>query len=315
MAKMTICKGCGATMDKRAKSCPQCGRKNKKPVRFIVTGVIIYVIIMIVIVGNIAKRNEKEEDSYSTYRWPSNGIAALLPEPNAEYGEITNESEDSFGIDLYHMSKNDFEDYIAECKDEGFSVDYNKTSSSYYADDRNGNSLSIWYDEDDEEMTIRIMAAVDEIDEDRRTDEIADNNMSNNADNNTDNNAVIPDHENHEEGAAENTEITDAAETGSETEETETDETENSDSQNTENVEFREWVDSYEAFMNEYIDFMENYDSTDLSMLTRYSELMSTYTAFLNDTNALKEDDYSVSDWAYYMEAYVRIMNRLSTIQ
>lgn len=308
MAKMTICKGCGATMDKRAKSCPQCGRKNKKPVRFIVTGVIVYVIIMIVIVGNIAKRNEKEEDSYSTYRWPSNGIAALLPEPDAEYGEITNESKDSFAIDLYHMSKNDFEDYIEACKEEGFSVDYNKTSSSYYADDRNGNSLSIWYDEDDEEMTIRIMAAVDVIDEDRGTDEIADNNTGNNTDNNT----VTSDQE---EDTADNTEITDAAETGSETEETETDETENSDSQNTENVEFREWVDSYEAFMNEYIDFMKNYESTDISMLARYSELMSTYTEFLNATNSLKEDDYSVSDWAYYMEAYVRIMNRLSAIQ
>jgi hypothetical protein len=81
-----------------------------------------------------------------------------------------------------------------------------------------------------------------------------------------------------------------------------------------ENVDFREWVDSYEEFMNKYMDFMENYDASDTSALLEYAELMNEMVEFTEDTENLNEDDYSVADWAYYMEAYARIMDRMSKL-
>ena len=74
-----------------------------------------------------------------TYKWPTTGIATLLPEPNLEYGKIMSESSDYFAIDLYFAEEKDFEDYVDKCKDKGFTVDYSLTSSHFSAKDANGN--------------------------------------------------------------------------------------------------------------------------------------------------------------------------------
>lgn len=67
--------------------------------------------------------------------------------------------------------------------------------------------------------------------------------------------------------------------------------------------------------MNKYIDFMATYDASDTTALGEYSELMSEYAQYMDKTNNLKEDDYSLSDWAYYMEAQARITEKMNKIQ
>lgn len=51
-----------------------------------------------------------------------------------------------------------FEDYVEECKDAGFTVDYSRQDSYYLADDGEGYSLSLMFDEDGEELTIYLSA-------------------------------------------------------------------------------------------------------------------------------------------------------------
>lgn len=51
-----------------------------------------------------------------------------------------------------------FEDYVEECKDAGFTVDYSRQDSYYLADDGEGYSLSLMFDEDGEELTISLSA-------------------------------------------------------------------------------------------------------------------------------------------------------------
>ena len=51
-----------------------------------------------------------------------------------------------------------FEDYVEECKDAGFTVDYSRQDSYYLADDGEGYSLSLMFDKDGEELTISLSA-------------------------------------------------------------------------------------------------------------------------------------------------------------
>jgi uncharacterized protein (UPF0212 family) len=80
-------------------------------------------------------------------------------------------------------------------------------------------------------------------------------------------------------------------------------------------TDFRAWVDSYEEFMNEYVDFMKTYDQSDTAALLQYGQLMAKYADFAEQTDNLNEEDYSTEDWAYYMQAQARVLQRLSEIQ
>lgn len=272
MSKTIICKGCGSEIYKGAKKCQQCGKKNKKPIGLIIVGIIILLLIISSISGSIEDAESKKVE----YSWPTTGIATLLPQPESVYGEINSESEDYFSIDVYGVSIGEFNDYVDSCKDEGFTIDYRGTSTSYYADDANGNSISLYYDEDEEEMSITIRAYVEETEKDTSV--------------------------------------------SNETQETEEDaNSETQDDATTQNnMEFRAWVDSYEEFMNEYVDFMKKYsesDGSDLSLLSDYASFMSKYSKFAEESGSINEDELSAEDYAYYLAAYARIMEKLSEIQ
>lgn len=269
MSKTIICKGCGLEIYKGVKKCPQCGKKNKKPIGLIIIGVIVLLIIISLITSSIEEKKSKK----IKYSWPTTGIAALLPQPESEYGKINSESEDYFSINIYDVSADEYSDYVDSCKEEGFTVDYSGTSTSYYADDEDGNSISVSYDEDEEEMGIWISAYVEETEEDTTKN--------------------------------------------SEAEEDTTSEPEGDDTVEN-NTEFRAWVDSYEEFMSEYVDFMKRYsesDGTDLSLLADYTTFMNEYAEFAEASETVNEDELSAEDYAYYLAAYSRITEKLSEIQ
>ena len=279
MRKTIICKGCGSEIFKGVKKCPQCGKKNKKPIGLIGVGLIVLLIIIFSIISSIKDAKGKKVE----YSWPTTGIATLLPKPESKYGEINSESENYFSIDVYGVSTNEFKVYIDSCKKKGFTVDYRETSSSYYADDTNGNSLSLYYDE--EKMSIRISAFQEETAKDTVENDINTETVKDTVENDIN------------------------TETAEET-------TEDISVQN--DMEFRAWVDSYEEFMNEYVDFMKKYnesDGSDLSLLADYSSVMSKYSEFATLVDAISQDELSAEDYAYYLDASARIMKKLNEIQ
>ena len=284
MDKMKKCKGCGAEIHKSAKICPHCGKKNKKHTGLIILGIIVVCIAVGVVRGKVKDHNEKMVQ----YKWPTSGVAALLPDPEMKYGKIWSESEDYFSIDLYFVKESEFSDYVEACKDAGFTKDYESSSTHYDAKDKKGNGLSIWYNDTDEQMNVNI-SSKSKLKEDAE----ADSQLSDTA----------------EEESAKST--TSTAKKSTKKKKT----SEKRDTAEKKNVKFREWVDEYEECMNEYVDFMKNYDPNDVSQVTEYAELYGKYADFLEATDKLEEDDYSVSDWAYYMRAQGRVMDKLSEIE
>lgn len=76
-------------------------------------------------------------------------------------------------------------------------------------------------------------------------------------------------------------------------------------------LETKEFLDSYEAFMNEYCDFMESYDGSDLSAMTKYLSMMQKYAEFAEKADAMDEADMTDEDYKYYIDVISRIEKRL----
>ena len=282
MTKLIRCKRCGAEMYKGMKKCPQCGKKNKGPVGFIILGIILLLVIIAIVVGMLKGDSKKKVE----YTWPTSGVAKLLPEPDAKYGKILGNSEDYFSTELYNMTESDFLNYIEECKTNGFIIDYISLDSYYFADDENGNSLTITYKSSEKKMSIDLYGFK------KKKEKIT---------NETTEKSTVDSSTEESETETENSANTDT--TGN------TDDTAISDTS------FREWVDEYESFINEYIEFMINYDETDVTQLAEYAKLMEEYAEFVEATDNLKENDYSADDWKYYMDAQTRITQKLLEIE
>lgn len=78
-------------------------------------------------------------------------------------------------------------------------------------------------------------------------------------------------------------------------------------------TEFKEAMDSYEAFFDEYVDFMEKYtNSTNpAGMLTDYSNYMAKYSDAMAALSRVNDGTLSNEELAYYIEVQSRINQKL----
>lgn len=214
----------------------------------------------------------------SNFDWPDSDIAKLLPKPNSNYGKIEWEAEYGFVIYLGNTTKTEYNDYVNAVYALGFTVDYNKGDDYFYADNADGYSVSLKY-EGFNTMYVRI----DEPEEEKNETNSGNNNSNNdsgnnNNDNNTDNNG-----------------------------------TNSGELINGMRPEFKEAMDSYEAFFDEYCAFMKTYNSSSnpTSMLNDYLNFMSRYTETMNKLNEINDDEMNNAELLYYTEVMVRINQKL----
>ena len=78
----------------------------------------------------------------------------------------------------------------------------------------------------------------------------------------------------------------------------------------------KEMLDSYEAFMDEYVEFMKTYQESDdtMGMLSKYSEYMQKYLDFAQKVEAVDTSNMSAADYAYYIEVTSRGSQKLLTV-
>ena len=79
--------------------------------------------------------------------------------------------------------------------------------------------------------------------------------------------------------------------------------------------EVKEFLDAYEACMDEYVDFMQHYmndesDST-LSMMGDYYSILARYTEFAEKIDAFDESELTNAELAYYLEVTNRVSQKL----
>ena len=97
------------------------------------------------------------------------------------------------------------------------------------------------------------------------------------------------------------------------TTDTQTVETEVPVDNNSIDPEFKAAMDSYESFMNEYVDFMKKYSEnpSDFTLLADYATYMSKYSEFVKDFEKWEDEDMNDAETAYYIDVQTRVNNKL----
>ena len=116
------------------------------------------------------------KEKLAEFEWPASEVAKLLPIPKSKIGVIEWEASYGFVIYVGETSKEDYNEYVNQCSEKGFNVDYRKGDNYYYAKNSDGYDLSLNY-EDENIMFIRI-------------DEPKKENQSNNDDNKNNNSNI-----------------------------------------------------------------------------------------------------------------------------
>lgn len=135
---------------------------------------IICVVIMLAVYGvgsittantatknNEANEQEKQQAQSVIYKWPSAGLNQYLPVPPTEYGDIMTDNESRFIIEIYQVSPEDFEGYVEDCKEKGFTINATRTDYNFYAYHAEQYKVDIFYWEGNETMEISLEAPLE----------------------------------------------------------------------------------------------------------------------------------------------------------
>lgn len=103
-----------------------------------------------------SKTNEKDTNAnltedlseYSDIEWPDSTITSVIPKPKSMVGKIALESDDTIMVEIANTSDDDFNNYVDECKDMGYTNDYAKTEYMYTASNDNGYELVLSMSDD-----------------------------------------------------------------------------------------------------------------------------------------------------------------------
>ena len=163
----------------------------------------------------------------SAITWPTSKAGKQLPAPKSTTGKFSYENDDGFSVYIGNTSKDDYNSYVKACSDKGFTVNYNKDDNFYDADNNAGWHVSIKY-EGNNIMSIDIDAPSES--------------------------STAP-------SASEDT--TKPAE--SKPAQSKPAKTANNDSDMVDGMhrDFKEAMDSYEEFFDEYVAFMKKYENSD----------------------------------------------------
>ena len=308
-AGMMFCKVCGAEIAKSAKACPHCGAANKKPVYrrpwFVVLCVLLALSAGLVVLGLAnyrppANRDQISDNSTATsepIEYVCGGIQFILPSGYRLTDEGEFETKDgmaliSFGEEDSSLSNAQFR---LHCKDilEAWLKSANifeysgAVSDTLYAgcpacqadvsvsdDDQSANGVFIIiHDDSVGKIALLVFLQMDNPTHDYRS---SFEEMLSNA------------------TQKRNVPFKNEASTSA-------------------SADFRATMDSYEAFFDEYIAFMQKFQNSDnvMSMMTDYFEFLSKYSETMEAMESLDTSNLSNEDLAYYLEVTNRIQQKL----
>ena len=275
------CSKCG--LEYEGESCPKCGNstlKPKKPFYKKWWFIVIVIIVAIMLIGKIFGGSSNSKDKPEKFNWSSFSLHEKLPEPKSNEGTDFYDYDDSLTVTVSNTTKNDYNEYVEKCEtDYGFTTEKKKTSDSFSAVNSENYSLSLTYDDDDKEMTIQLELMA--------------------------------------EDTAETVESTDTTVAPAEEESTESKQTvakpAESNSTSGMSKEFKDAMDSYEKFMNEYVEFMKKYNSNpnDIGLLTEYSKYLKNYNDMCSKFEKWKNEDLNSAEMAYYLDVQSRVSKKL----
>ena len=228
---------------------------------------------------------------YSAFDWPKSEIAMLLPKPKSNIGKVEYDSTDRFSVYVSNTSRDDFNEYINSCSSKGFSVGYNKSDTRYTAENGDGYKIEVEYI-GNKTMLIKIDKPDEEEIETEKEPEVV--------------SSTETEKDSMDDTVSEND---DSAESNDNIDETSVAE---KVANNLIRDEIKEAIDSYEAFVDEYCKFMENYDTSDLSSIAKYTDLLSKEVEMSQKFEDIEDMELSDAEELYYSEVSIRCLKKMS---
>lgn len=96
--------------------------------------------------------------STETKNWSELVLSDKLPEPDKKKVEVVLNDNDSLSVSVNKITDKQFKDYVNKCKIKEFTIEDDETSRSYSAFNKEGYELSLYYYDDDKELTINLHA-------------------------------------------------------------------------------------------------------------------------------------------------------------
>lgn len=230
--------------------------------------------------GKYSAKSETEE----AYQWTQTELENKIPKPDAKIVKSIADTEETFIFEAYGMSSEQFDAYVEKCKTVGYTVESTDHKGFYSANDAEGYNISLTYNEKERAMSAAVAVFNEEREKDSGNEE-SDNTAiedKTNEDVNMDNSA--------EDEDAREEELVDGM-----------------------RPEFKEAMDSYEAFYDEYCDFMKKYyaNPTDLKLLTEYANMLQKSSEMGQKFEAWENDEMNDAELKYYLDVNTRVMQKL----
>lgn len=208
---------------------------------------------------------------FSEISWPKSVAGKMLPVPKSLMGNYSYEQEDGFSVYISNTTINDFNEYISDCFDYGFNLNYDKSEKYYSADNAEGWHVAVKYE------GFNIMnISIDILDED-------------------DSGAVTEVSSNPQASSNENSE------------KSENDSVDIDPDFKAAMDSYEEFIDEYVEFMKKY----KESDGKDVSLLTDYADYMREYTEFAEDFEKWENEELTTAETAYYIEVQARVSQKL----
>lgn len=229
-------------------------------------------------------------EEMSEFEWPANGLGSLLPVPKSSIGNMITDNSEEFLIHVGNTSIGEYKEYVKICEAAGFTIDYDRGEKQYTALNSDGFQLTLRY-LGYNKISIALTAPEDSAENSAATslEETA---------------APKPIEESKPSETTQSTEATKPTEEPQPT----------TPLVNGMRPEFKEAMDAYEAFFEEYCDFMKKYsesDGTDISLLLEYTEYMRKYDEMILAFDAWNDEGMNEAESAYYLQVQIRVNNML----
>lgn len=222
--------------------------------------------------------------------WPTVGLGSLLPVPKSLSGRLGSSYSWVYSVYLENMTVEDLKAYAQECIKVGFDKEiseYEKSFYAYYSKD-DEIKLSITY-EGFNTVEIEVSGSMNaDYSKYKKNDTSSGTQQVTNKDQAT---------EKPTEKATEKATEAPTKKSGI-------------------SKEFKEAMDSYEAYFNEYVDATNKYmnNTSDLLAFAEYTKLLAKYADTMKKLDAIKSDSLTDEELAYYTQVNARIAAKLATV-
>lgn len=126
--------------------------KSKKPFYkkwwFILIAVVLVLCVIAALAGNKGSKKDKID-------WSSMILKDVIPNPPSNKGTLYENSDEELKVNLDNVTDEQYNTYLNECIDLGFTVDADKTAYLYEAYNKEGYSLELRHTSDDLDITLK----------------------------------------------------------------------------------------------------------------------------------------------------------------